>query len=485
MKSSILKTTMLGGFIFANCCIYAAENIYFNESKSTTEPTRYLNQSNNWYIDEGRTQQFTGTLGNNYNGIFNAENVACATIRGTDTLTLNSLTYNIASSSSSNNYLVSFANGGISNLAEDFNLNVVMNPYAAGEIAQTIRMYGSNQFNIGGDFNIDYNRNKSGGYIGINIMNDPSVSYVSSFTVKGNLNTISRQQDARIRLNTDVNTFTVEGVANIADLVWTIGNASSSNGTIFVGGMNTIGGPTSIMRLNNMKAPTTLTLTNASKQEAVTTLGYVDQPTALNITMRATDSKNGYQIIRYRSGALDATDANLGDVIIDTGRLDIGMHSGMKGAYLSLSGHDAIFSATSNSSGNTGTVTFDSGEWYAGKIVIDIEGEAAYDKIAFEGQFYNTGNINDMSLEFVFDGYSMKEFINANGGEFTLSDVITYETGSTIEGTVFEGNTNGFEWEAVFGDTALSVTFTVPEPAEISALLGALVLAMAIIRRRK
>ena len=485
MKSSILKTTMLGGFIFANCCIYAAENIYFNESKSTTEPSRYLNQSNNWYIDEGRTQQFTGTLGNNYNGIFNAENVACATIRGTDTLTLNSLTYNIASSSSSNNYLVSFANGGISNLAEDFNLNVVMNPYAAGEIAQTIRMYGSNQFNIGGDFNIDYNRNKSGGYIGINIMNDPSVSYVSSFTVKGNLNTISRQQDARIRLNTDVNTFTVEGVANIADLVWTIGNASSSNGTIFVGGMNTIGGPTSIMRLNNMKAPTTLTLTNASKQEAVTTLGYVDQPTALNITMRATDSKNGYQIIRYRSGALDATDANLGDVIIDTGRLDIGMHSGMKGAYLSLSGHDAIFSATSNSSGNTGTVTFDSGEWYAGKIVIDIEGEAAYDKIAFEGQFYNTGNINDMSLEFVFDGYSMKEFINANGGEFTLSDVITYETGSTIEGTVFEGNTNGFEWEAVFGDTALSVTFTVPEPAEISALLGALVLAMAIIRRRK
>lgn len=42
-----------------------------------------------------------------------------------------------------------------------------------------------------------------------------------------------------------------------------------------------------------------------------------------------------------------------------------------------------------------------------------------------------------------------------------------------------------FEWEAVFGDTALSVTFTVPEPAEISALLGALVLAIAIIRRRK
>lgn len=157
----------------------------------------------------------------------------------------------------------------------------------------------------------------------------------------------------------------------------------------------------------------------------------------------------------------------------------------MKGAYLSMSGRDAIFSATSSSSGNTGTVTFDSSEWYAGKIVIDIESEVAYDKIAFEGQFYKTGNINDMALEFAFDGYSMNEFINANGGEFTLSDVITYETGSSMEGTVFEGNTNGFAWEAVFGDTAMSVTFTVPEPAEISALLGVFVLAMAIMRRRK
>lgn len=34
MKSSILKTTMLGGFIFANCYIYAAENIYLMRAKA-------------------------------------------------------------------------------------------------------------------------------------------------------------------------------------------------------------------------------------------------------------------------------------------------------------------------------------------------------------------------------------------------------------------------------------------------------------------
>lgn len=61
MKSSILKTTMLGGFIFANCCIYAAENIYFNESKSTTEPTRYLNQSNMMKKEHSSLPELSGT----------------------------------------------------------------------------------------------------------------------------------------------------------------------------------------------------------------------------------------------------------------------------------------------------------------------------------------------------------------------------------------------------------------------------------------
>ena len=229
----------------------------------------------------------------------------------------------------------------------------------------------------------------------------------------------------------------------------------------------------------------TMTFTNSAQREAKTTIGYTGDETTLNVTMRASDAKNGYQILRISSGAYGATDANLGDVIIDTGRLDLGMHSNMKGARLSLSGTEAMFSATASDSGNIGTVTFDEGEWYAGKIAIDIEGELAYDKIAFNGRFEKTGSDRDMGFEFVFDAYVMRDLISANSGEFILEDVITYETGSSMAGTVFEGNTSGIQWEAVFGDTSLSVSFTVPEPAAVAAVLGAAALAFAAYRRRK
>ena len=229
----------------------------------------------------------------------------------------------------------------------------------------------------------------------------------------------------------------------------------------------------------------TLIFTNSTRQDASVTYGYVDTESMLNITMKASNAQSGYQILRIRSGAYDATDANLGDVIIDTGRLDLGMHSNMKGARLSLSGTEAMFSATDIYSSNIGTVTFDEGEWYAGKIAVDIEGELSYDKIVFNGRFDKTGSNHDMGFEFVFDAYTMRELISTGGGEFILEDVITYETGSSIAGTVFEGNTSGIQWEAVFGDTSLSVSFTVPEPAAVAAVLGAAALAFAAYRRRK
>lgn len=63
MKCSILRTTVLCGFILANCCIYAAENIYFNESKSTTEPTRYLKATTGMLMKEERSSlpELSGT----------------------------------------------------------------------------------------------------------------------------------------------------------------------------------------------------------------------------------------------------------------------------------------------------------------------------------------------------------------------------------------------------------------------------------------
>ena len=103
----------------------------------------------------------------------------------------------------------------------------------------------------------------------------------------------------------------------------------------------------------------------------------------------------------------------------------------------------------------------------------------------FNGRFDKTGSDHDMGFEFVFDAYTMRELISANDGEFILEDVITYETGSSMAGTVFEGNTSGIQWEAVFGDTSLSVSFTVPEPAAVAAVFGAAALAFAAYRRKR
>ncbi len=65
-----------------------------------------------------------------------------------------------------------------------------------------------------------------------------------------------------------------------------------------------------------------------------------------------------YQIIRYRKGALDATDANLGYVIVDTGRLDIGMYEGMKGSYLSMSGRAAYLTYASGLGASSNGASF-------------------------------------------------------------------------------------------------------------------------------
>ena len=474
--------------LLASCALsHAAQDLYFNESTSTSDPARYLGQSSNWFTNAERTEQFTGTLGSDYNGIVNAESLVCGTVTSEIGLNLNSLTYNISNAGMNNGYMVSFGFGGVANLAEDFNLNVTLAHVDSGPLEETIRMYGDNTFNIGGDFNIDYSRNGSGRYLVVKIITDEKAANTSNtFRVAGDMNIISRQADARVRFNTNITQFTVDGIVDMSVLQWTIGTPGEGYAsTASVGGLTTASGSTGWLRTAGGAGMGTLVFTNSARQDASVTYGYVDTESSLNITMRASNAQSGYQILRIRSGAYDATDANLGDVIIDTGRLDLGMHSDMKGARLSLSGTEAMFSATDIYSSNIGTVTFDEGEWYAGKIVVDIEGELAYDKIAFNGRFNKTGSNHDMGFEFVFDAYTMRELISANNGEFILEDVITYETGSSMAGTVFEGNTSGIQWEAVFGDTSLSVSFTVPEPAAVAAVLGAAALAFAAYRRRK
>lgn len=106
-----------------------------------------------------------------------------------------------------------------------------------------------------------------------------------------------------------------------------------------------------------------------------------------------------------------------------------------------------------------GNVLFADGEWSNGKIVIDIENESSYDKIAFDGTLSKTGE--NISMEFIFDANSMSELIQSSEtGSFNIGDAITYAEGSSIEGTVLNGIYDGIKWEAMFGDTSMNVSFT-------------------------
>ena len=476
-----LRASAFAAILCAALHAHAAQDIYFNENTSST-PNRYLNESSNWYTDADRTQQFEGTLSSDYNGIINTESQIFASCASE--LSLNSLTYNIAAAKDYNNYFASFADNASITLAEDFNVNITFTP-ETGWIAQTIRMYHNGRITVGGDFNLTLDKNGSGsnGFLEFVIRNDSaSAALTNRFQVAGDFNYTAVESGSRLRFTTGIGQFSVGGAMDIGNILWTINNPSSSEGAnISLGGLT---GTSGMISLGTGMA-STMTFTNSAQREAKTTIGYTGDETTLNVTMRASDAKNGYQILRISSGAYGATDANLGDVIIDTGRLDLGMHSGMKGNYLSIAGVDGVFSATASDSGNIGAATFENGEWYAGKIAIDIEGELAYDKIVFNGRFDKTGSDRDMGFEFAFDAYTMRELISTGGGEFILEDVITYETGSSIAGTVFKGNTSGIQWEAVFGDTSLSVSFTVPEPAAVAAVLGAISLAFAALRRGK
>lgn len=119
-----------------------------------------------------------------------------------------------------------------------------------------------------------------------------------------------------------------------------------------------------------------------------------------------------------------------------------------------------------------------------GAIVFDIStSDASFDKISFSGTFDKAEGA-EISLQFEFDADGMRDLIEM--GVSTFEDLITYAEGSSIEGTVLRGVSNGFSYEAVFGATGMDVAFAqIPEPAAFAAAFGGLALALAARRARK
>ena len=72
--------------------------------------------------------------------------------------------------------------------------------------------------------------------------------------------------------------------------------------------------------------------------------------------------------------------------------------------------------------------------------------------------------------------------------ESIVRELITYESSDfgANDASVSVIGPDGFSYELLFGENALSVSITqVPEPATLAAIFGAAALALAISRRRK
>ena len=226
----------------------------------------------------------------------------------------------------------------------------------------------------------------------------------------------------------------------------------------------------------------------------------------LNITMTASDARNGRQALRFGSiggsywcNGVQVFDANINDVEISSGRLDIGMHSGMKGNNLSIYGYsgnaaDAVFSAAGLSSGQEiGKVQFDSMTFYEGTIVFDL-GEVESDFIQINGGVSksSTGaqivfdiNISKDNLQIYLETLRAETIewdlmsFKTDDSDFDLADIIL-KTQAGIDGEL------SFLADDSSGLTTVQLSLgVVPEPALAAAILGTLALSLAAWRRRK
>ena len=220
----------------------------------------------------------------------------------------------------------------------------------------------------------------------------------------------------------------------------------------------------------------------------------------------AEDASKGRQVLRidttdlYWCNGVEMHDANINDVEVNSGRLDIGMYYGLKGNNLQIYSHngraeDAVFSATSLMTGNEmGRAEFDSMSFYKGTIVFDLA-EVDKDFIQINGGVTRLADDAKLVFDITLSAADLKTYLDeAIGEEMMQWDIMSFKTDdsnivaddiilktqSGVEGTL------DFIADASSGMTTVKLELAmVPEPAAFAGLLGAAALLLAIRRRRK
>ena len=170
---------------------------------------------------------------------------------------------------------------------------------------------------------------------------------------------------------------------------------------------------------------------------------------------------------------------NVSKTVVKNGALEI---AGNAGAVELLGGE--ISSIKNLSVGDV--LAMSSLTWSGGKIALNL-GDGTCDSISIAGDFTTSGT-GGLVFSFTFDDIVISDALEASADGKLVFDIVS-ATGSTTLGNtnfVFQDQAYG-KYAYLFDGSKLTMTLagTVPEPATVAAILGALALAFAVIRRRK
>lgn len=168
---------------------------------------------------------------------------------------------------------------------------------------------------------------------------------------------------------------------------------------------------------------------------------------------------------------------NVSKTVVKNGALEI---AGNAGAVELLGGE--ISSIKNLSAGDV--LAMSSLSWSGGKIALNL-GDGTCDSISIAGDFTTSGT-GGLVFSFTFDDIVISDALEASADGKLVFDIVSATDSTTLGNTnfVFEDQAYG-KYAYLFDGSKLTMTLAVPEPATVAAILGALALAFAVIRRRK
>ena len=519
LYSSLARCAAVFSAITFGYASYGQEvsQIYFKTPPSTE--TSHLNRVTNWCTDADKTTPFEGSftdMGVQYD--------ANVTTHGTEETMVTGKLESILNWRNLNQSLLDFngwrdnfltMGGSVSlNIAGDWNLHIkaVSNATNYQKTAQ-IFLWENSKIIVGGDWNISTDKNGTGAWFGVRIQDGYDDKF-GDVHIKGNVVFAnSGNITGAILSNANVN-FTVDGVIDLNGTgSWGVFDreyAATPSVMRTIGGLGDADGngisKGSLYITSRSPAEATILFTNSKSYEFEGT--YRSDPNyeaKLNLTMMASDAKNGRQILRFTKGGTawpngyTVTDNNINNVEISKGRMDIGMYEGMKGNDLYLASYsgnsaDAVFSATGTSLGSeVGKVEFDTMSFYKGTIVFDIL-EEEYDFIKINNGVTCTPGSSELVFDINITKSDLEIYLDSLGVEILERDLMEFKTSDSniVADDIIVKTQDGIDGKISFienlesGLTTVQIGLTVvPEPATWAAIFGALALLVAVAKRRR